>query len=89
MPARVEGRVNTRFVQLWSGVVFLIAALLALAMLDWVATQVYIRRHRSRLVEEGLSIVEAEIRLRVEMRRRREGRADPHANGHPHASSED
>jgi hypothetical protein len=88
MPHRVNGVANTRFIQLWAGVVFLIAALLILALLDWISTQLYLRRHRLKLAQEGLSIVEAELRLKLDQRRRR-GHFDSKTNGHPHPPNED
>jgi uncharacterized membrane protein YedE/YeeE len=89
MPHMVNGQANTKFVQLWAGVAFLIAVLLMLAMLDWVSTRLYFKRHRQKLTNEGLSIVEAELRLKLEMQRRRRDQFDGRGpNGFPHPPSE-
>jgi Flp pilus assembly protein TadB len=72
MPAKVGGQANVKFVQIWSGVAFLIVALLFLALLDWLSTRLYARRHRQRLTKEGLAIVEAELRIKTEIQRRQE-----------------
>lgn len=74
LPTRVAGRANLAFVQVWSSIIFLIVALLALALIDWFSTRAYDRRHRQRLTREGLAIVEAELRVRMEEMRRAEGR---------------
>lgn len=71
MPAVVNGRANLKFVQVWSAVALLIVVLLVLALLDWVSTRLYARRHRQRLTDEGLSIVEAELKIRLARRRER------------------
>ena len=81
MPARVNGRANQEFIQIWSGILALMVILVLLALLDWISTRLYARRHRQRLADEGLSIVEAELRVRVAIRRaqlRERG-----SNGHP------
>jgi drug/metabolite transporter superfamily protein YnfA len=89
MPHMINGQANTKFIQLWAGVAFLIAALLMLAMLDWISTRLYFKRHRQRLTNEGLSIVEAELRLKLEMQRRRPDHFDGRGpNGYPHPPSE-
>jgi len=72
MSPRVNGQANLKFVQLWSGVAFLMVVLLILAMLDWFSTRLYARRHKHRLIQEGLKIVEAELRIKM---------AAPRANG--------
>jgi hypothetical protein len=89
MPHRVNGVANTKFVYLWAGVIFLIAALLILALLDWISTQLYLRRHRLKLTQEGLSIVEAELRIKLAQQRRHRERFDARPNGHPHPPDED
>ncbi len=50
-------------------------------MLDWISTRVYARRQRRRLTDEGLAIVEDELRARIALQKaqRREGGT----NGHP------
>jgi hypothetical protein len=89
MPHQVNGLANSKFIYLWSGVIFLIAALLILALFDWIATQLYLRRHRLRLTQEGLSIVEAELRIKLAQHRRQRESLEGKANGHPHPPAED
>jgi hypothetical protein len=72
LPPKVGGVANNKFIQIWSGVAFLIVALLFLALLDWFSTRLYARRHRQRLTREGLAIVEAELRIKTEIRRKQE-----------------
>lgn len=90
LPTRVAGRANLLFVQVWSAITFLIVALLALALIDWFSIRAYARRHRQRLTREGLAIVEAELRVRMEEMRQAEGRVGPDAhhgpNGKPRPS---
>ncbi len=81
IPDRLNGRANQKFIYLWSGIALMMVVLLVLAMLDWVSTRLYLRRQRRRLTDEGLSIVEAEIRVREAIRRAQ--RHAGGANGHP------
>jgi hypothetical protein len=81
MPDRVNGRANQKFVYLWAGIALMMVVLLVLAMLDWVSTRLYVRRQRRRLTDEGLSIVEAELRVRDAIRRAQRRTEGP--NGHP------
>jgi small-conductance mechanosensitive channel len=86
IPDRVGGRVNQTFINLWAGVALMMVVLLVLALLDWISTRVYARRLRRRLTDEGLSIVEDELRARIALQiaqRRQEG-----TNGHPPASED-
>ncbi len=69
MPHEVAGKANLKFVQVWAGAAFLVVVLLILAMLDWFSTRLYATRHRERLAKEGLSIVEAELRIKTAIRR--------------------
>lgn len=71
LPHVVNGRANQKFVYLWFGVALMMVVLLVLALLDWVSTRLYARRQRRRLTDEGLSIVEAELRVREAIRRAR------------------
>jgi len=68
IPAVMNGRANLKFIQVWSGVILLIVILLFLGLLDMISTRIYARRLRQRLAQEGLSIVEAELRIRMAMR---------------------
>jgi hypothetical protein len=86
IPDRVGGRVNQTFINLWAGVALMMVVLLVLALLDWISTRVYARRQRRRLTDEGLSIVEDELRARLalqEAQRLRQG-----TNGHSPASED-
>lgn len=80
MPARVNGGANPKFISLWAGVSLLMVVLLLLAGLDWVSTRLYLRRQRRRLTDEGLSIIEAELRVRAAIRRAQI--RDRGSNGH-------
>ena len=74
---KVNGRVNVKFFQLWSGVVFLILIILILATLDWISTRLYARRRIHELAREGIALVEQQLRLKAEIHRREHG-----GNGH-------
>jgi hypothetical protein len=80
MPPQVNGQANQRFVMLWSGIILLMLVLVVLAGLDWISTRLYWRRHRQKLTDEGLSIMEDEIRARHAIRhaRLREDRPNGH-----------
>jgi hypothetical protein len=65
----------------WLGVIALVGLLLILAMLDWLATRAYARRHRRALLAERLAVIEQERRR---LAGRRDGRGEPDA-----ASGED
>ena len=73
---RVGVRANPLFMETWLGVFLLVLILLVLAMLDWLATRLYARRHRQAMIRERLEILRDEAKLRREI----EGR-DNHA-GH-------
>ena len=81
VPDRVNGRANQKFIYLWAGIALMMVVLLILALLDWISTRLYVRRQRRRLTDEGLSILEAEIRVREAIRRAQIGEHEP--NGHP------
>jgi hypothetical protein len=49
----VEGKANPAFAELWLIVLALIVVLLGLALLDWLATRVYFRRHRREMIRES------------------------------------
>lgn len=86
MPDRVNGRANQKFIYLWTGIALMMVVLLVLATLDWVSTRLYAIRQRRKLTDEGLSIVEAELRVRQAIRRAQVRDRGP--NGH-HASHDD
>lgn len=81
VPDRVNGRANQKFVYLWAGIALMMVVLLILALLDWISTRLYARRQRRRLTHEGLTILEAEIRVREAIRRAQMSEHGP--NGHP------
>ena len=62
----------------WIGVCALVVAVLALALLDWVATTAYGRRHRRALARQHLAGLEAELRRHAGRRR-----GGPGTNGLP------
>jgi UDP-N-acetylmuramyl pentapeptide phosphotransferase/UDP-N-acetylglucosamine-1-phosphate transferase len=59
---KVEGKANPTFAELWIIVLALIVVLLALAMLDWLATRVYARRHRRQMIRESLEAIRHQAR---------------------------
>ena len=81
MPDRVNGRANQKFIYLWSGIALMMVVLLVLATLDWLSTRLYLIRQRRKLTDEGLSIVEAELRVRLAIRRAQLRERGP--NGYP------
>ena len=81
IPDRVNGQANKKFIYLWSGIALMMVVLLVLATLDWLSTRLYGIRQRRRLTDEGLSIVEAELRVRQAIRRAQLRERGP--NGHP------
>ena len=60
--ARVQGKANLVFLQLWVAVLALILVLLTLALADWAATRTYARRHRKQLLRESLDAIRQEAR---------------------------
>jgi hypothetical protein len=81
MDAKVEGRPNLWFVGTWGGVFLLVILLLVFALVDWLATQSFARRHRGAIVREGLEILRDEMRLRA--RKPANGPVSDGGNGHP------
>jgi hypothetical protein len=57
MPPRLNGNPNVRFLEVWLWVILLVLVLLVLALVDWLATRRYARRHRVALLREGLDIL--------------------------------
>ena len=83
MPPRVAGKANLAFIQIWAGIAFLIMALLALALLDIVATRLFAHRQRQNLADEGLSLIEAELRAHKELQRLATSHKSNGRAGHP------
>ena len=54
---QVEGKANPAFAELWLIVLALIVVLLGLALLDWLATRVYFRRHRQEMIRESFRAI--------------------------------
>jgi hypothetical protein len=67
--ARIEpkqaGRANPWFLAVWLAVFTLIFVLLWLALLDWIATWIYGRRHRRAIARERLQFLREEQRRRA------------------------
>jgi hypothetical protein len=59
---KVAGPTNLLFFQVWLGVILLIFVLLCLAMLDWVSTRLYARRHRRTIVRARWAMIRALLR---------------------------
>lgn len=74
LPPRIGNRANPVFLGVWLILFAMILALLALAMIDWVALRLYARRQRTEILRERVEI------LREEARRRQAREAD--GNGH-------
>jgi len=62
---KLGGRTNAWFLGIWLAVFILIFALLWLAMLDWIATWLYARRHRRALARERIEYLRNERRRRA------------------------
>lgn len=60
--AALETHPNRRFVGVWLGVFGSTVLLLALALLDWIATRRYARRHRVAILRERLEILRETLR---------------------------
>jgi UDP-N-acetylmuramyl pentapeptide phosphotransferase/UDP-N-acetylglucosamine-1-phosphate transferase len=54
----VEGKSNPAFAELWLIVLALIVVILWLALLDWLATRAYARRHRLEMIHESFRKVQ-------------------------------
>jgi hypothetical protein len=84
--ARVEpklaGRTNAWFLAVWLAVFTLLLVLLWLALLDWVATWAYARRHRRALARERREFFREERRRRAHRNNGRGTPQEPH-NGTP------
>ena len=53
----MEAHPNRRFLALWMGVFAAVVILLALAMIDWLSTRRYARRHRREMDRERFEIL--------------------------------
>ena len=53
----MESHPNRHFLALWLGVLAAVVMLLALAMIDWISTRQYARRHRRELDRERFEIL--------------------------------
>jgi uncharacterized iron-regulated membrane protein len=58
-------RPTVTFVEAWVAILGIVVLLLLLALLDWVATSRYARRHRHAMAREGLAILRDELRRRA------------------------
>jgi hypothetical protein len=68
------------FLIIWIVVMALVAALLVLAALDWLATRTYARRHRQRILSESVESLRRRGREPVEEQR---GEAEGPSPIHP------
>ena len=64
-------------VRTWIGICGLVVAVLTLALLDWVATTAYARRHRQELTRRHFAGLEAELRRHTGRRNGRPGTDGP------------
>ena len=60
--AALETHPNRRFVAVWLGIFGSTVLLLGLAMMDWIATRRYARRHRQAIHQERLKIFRETLR---------------------------
>lgn len=77
---RIAGRINARFFVVWLAIFVLILVLLGLALVDWLATRLYARRHFQALARERLEILRDEVKRRSLHRNERNGSGDPIGN---------
>ena len=77
---KIAGRANPWFLAVWLAVFALIFVLLWLALLDWIATWLYARRHRRLIARERIQFLR-------DQRRRRAYRGN--GQGTPHDPPED
>ncbi len=61
---RIGGHTNPLFLLNWLAVFILLCALPVLAVLDWLATRRYARRHFNALARERMDILREELRAR-------------------------
>jgi hypothetical protein len=59
------GRVNPLFLQIWLSVSILVVVIVVLAMIDWLATRAYARRHFRQLAKERLDLLRDELRYQA------------------------
>jgi uncharacterized membrane protein len=57
VPHKMGGKVNLLFVEIWLVVFILILVLLSLALVDWIATRDYARRHRRAIARERIEML--------------------------------
>jgi cation transport ATPase len=62
---KLAGRTNAWFLAIWLAVFLQLFVLLWLALLDWIATWLYARRHRRALARERLQFLREEQRRRA------------------------
>jgi hypothetical protein len=74
---RLFGKANPWFLAIWLGIFLLLILLLWLAMLDWIATWIYARRHRRAMLRERLQFLRDEQRRRSYRGNGRGGHQDP------------
>jgi hypothetical protein len=61
----IAGQANPRFLAVWLAVFSLIFVLLWLALLDWIATWLYARRHRRQIARERIQFLRDQRRRRA------------------------
>lgn len=59
---KVGGKGNPAFAELWLIILALIIVLLTLALIDWLATRAYARRHRQEMIRESFRGIRQEER---------------------------
>jgi hypothetical protein len=74
--ARVQGRMNLFFLEIWVAVLALIMLLLVLALADWSATRNYARRHRE-ILRESIAAIRRDRKVAHSSRSLDTGDPDP------------
>jgi NhaP-type Na+/H+ or K+/H+ antiporter len=52
VPPQVGGKANATFLEIWLAISGLIVVMLVLALIDWISTRLYARRHQRALLSE-------------------------------------
>jgi hypothetical protein len=73
---KIDGRANPLFLQIWYGVFVLLIVLVTLAVLDWIATRLYARRHFRELARERLEILREQMRQQAYRSSQRNGSSE-------------
>jgi hypothetical protein len=76
IPAKAGNAANLAFLYVWLTVSGLLVVMLAMAMLDWIATRAYARRKRQSLTREQLRLIRDVAAARAREQRSEPGQAN-------------